>query len=86
MIFSGARPEPFKAIISSDPAGLNNIKQSPPIPAIWGSNKPCSKAAAIAASTAFPPASNIWIATFEDNGFEVEAIPLEPYTGDRPGK
>ena len=56
---AGARPDPFKAIISSDPAGLSKIKQSPPIPVICGSNNPCNTAAAIAASTAFPPASSI---------------------------
>ena len=32
--FSGARPDPFNATISSDPAGLSRIKQSPPMPAI----------------------------------------------------
>ena len=55
----GAVPEPFKDLISLEPAGENRTKQSPPIPVICGSHIPRSTAPAIAASIAFPPSFKI---------------------------
>ena len=68
---AGLRPEPSIATGTEAPLGAYSAKQSPPMPVISGSTTHCTATAAIAASTALPPARRVSIATSVEAGCEV---------------
>jgi hypothetical protein len=60
--FDPARPVEFKARGLSHPGRWIKAKRSPPMPQVSGATTPWVAVAAIAASTAFPPASSTRLA------------------------
>src|SRR4051812_34923117 len=54
------------------------MKPPPPMPATYGSVTPRVALAAIAASTALPPARSTWIAALVASGSTVAAAPCDP--------
>ena len=83
---AGARPEALSPITSPPGPVETSANMSPPIPVICGSQMPARTAAAIAASTALPPASSISTATLLVSGWDVAAMPFVLITTDRPGR
>ncbi len=73
---AGAWPEPFSAITPGWPDFLYRQKQSPPMPVDCGSITHCTAIAAIAASSALPPARSTSSAASVAAGIEVAAMPL----------
>ena len=73
----GARPAALSAI-GFPPGGARTAKQSPPMPVIGHSTTASTPAAAIAASTALPPAFRVSIATRLAAGCDVAHIARRP--------
>jgi hypothetical protein len=69
----------------SRPLGAISTKQSPPIPVMAGSTTPSTAAAAIAASTALPPARRMSMAVRVARGWAVAAAPRSAITAERRG-
>src|SRR5262249_11010570 len=84
LAFPGARPEPFSATGNAPPFEYMT-KQSPPMPVLCGSTTHCTATAAIAASTALPPARSTSSAVRVARGAEVAAMPFDATIADRPG-
>jgi hypothetical protein len=72
-------------MMSSDPSRAIRAKQSPPMPVEPGSTTHCTAHAAIAASSALPPAASVCTAASVAEGCEVAAIPCRATTKDLPG-
>ena len=80
---AGARPEALSPVNSRFSASHTIANRSPPMPQPVGSIRPRAAFAAIAASTAVPPAFNISRATWVASGWLVAAIPYGAITSDR---
>ncbi len=83
VIAAGALPEAFSPVNSRFSASHTMANRSPPMPQPVGSISPSAALAAIAASTAVPPAFNMSRAICVANGWLVAAIPCGAMTSDR---
>ncbi len=80
---AGLRPEPLRPTTFFVFGSHSITKQSPPMPFAVGSRKPRHAFAAMAASTAEPPAFRISIAASVASGCAVAAAPCTPHTAER---
>ncbi len=83
VIAAGARPDALSPVSSLFSASHTMANRSPPIPQPVGSISPSAAFAAIAASTAVPPALRISRATCVARGWLVAAMPCGAITSDR---
>ena len=82
----GLRPEPFRPTTFFSFGSHSMTKQSPPMPQEIGSPKPSTALAAIAASTAEPPAFRMSMAASVASGCAVAAAPCRPQAAEREAK
>ena len=80
---SGERPEALRPVSSPFSASHTIANRSPPMPQPVGSINPSVAFAAIAASTALPPAFRMSSATWVANGWLVAAMPCVAMTSER---
>ena len=82
----GLRPEPLSPTTFFSLGSHSITKQSPPMPQEIGSPKPSTALAAMAASTAEPPAFSISMAARVASGWAVAAAPCRPQAAERLAK